>query len=92
MPAVTTAYHRAPDQRLAAALLGIGRVFDLLADRDLETLADEAREIGLVAMRRHAAHRHFFAVMLAAFGERDVERLDAATASSKNSSKKSPMR
>ena len=67
------AHDVALDHRLAAALLGLGRVFDLLADGDLEALADQAREIGLVAVDRHAAHRDVLARVLAALGERDVE-------------------
>ena len=68
------AHHGALDHRLGAALLGLGRILDLLADRDLEALADQPRQIGLVAVHRHAAHLDVFAQMLAALGQRDVER------------------
>ncbi len=67
-------HDRALDHRLGAALLGLGGILDLLADRDLEALADQAREIGLVAVHRHAAHRDVLAQVLAALGQRDVER------------------
>ena len=68
------AHDGALDHRLGAALLGFGGILDLLADRDLEALADQAREIGLVAVHRHAAHLDVLAQMLAALGERDVQR------------------
>ena len=68
------AHHVAPDHRLGAALLGLGRILDLLADGDLEALADQLGEIALGGMHRHAAHRDVPAVMLAALGERDGER------------------
>ena len=61
------------DDRLRAALLGLGRILDLLADGDLEALADQARQIGLVAVHRYAAHLDVLAEMLAALGQRDVE-------------------
>ena len=65
---------RAPDERLAAAPAGLGRVLGLLADRDLEALPDQALEVALGAVHRHAAHRDVVALMAAALGERDVER------------------
>ena len=68
------AHDGAAHRRLAAALLGLGRVLHLLADGDLEALADQAREIGLGGMHRHAAHRDVGALVLAALGQRDVER------------------
>jgi len=66
--------HIAPDDGLAAALLGFGRVFDLIADGNLEAGADQPRQVSLVAVRRHAAHRDVLAQMLAALGQRDVQR------------------
>ena len=63
----------AGDDRSGAALLRLGRVLDLLADRDLEARADQPFEIGLVAVDRHAAHRDVGAGMLAALRQRDVE-------------------
>src|SRR5206468_6025713 len=65
--------HRAPDQRLAAAFLGIACVFDLIAERHLEPLADKTGQIGFMTMRGHPAHRNLNAVQLAALSERDVE-------------------
>ncbi len=67
-------HHGALDDRLRATLLGFGRILDLLADRDLEALADQPRQIGLVAVHRHAAHLDVVAEMLAALGEGDIER------------------
>ncbi len=64
----------APDHRFGAALLGLGRVLGLFADGDLEAAADQAHQIALVAVHRHAAHRNVLAQMLAALGQRDVER------------------
>ena len=48
-------HHVAPDHRLGAALLRLRRVLHLLADGDLEALPDQARQVGLVAVHRHAA-------------------------------------
>ena len=67
-------HDRALDRPLAAAPPRLGRVLDLLADRDLEAGADQPREICIAGMNRHAAHRDIGAVMLAALGQRDVER------------------
>ena len=62
VPGRHQAHHLAPDHRFGAALLGLGRVFDLLADRDPEALADQLGEIALGGMHRHAAHRDVLAV------------------------------
>ena len=61
-------------------------IFDLLADGDAEALADEAGEIGLGGVHRHAAHRDILALVLAALGEVMSSAAAAGTASSKNSS------
>ena len=83
----------AVDHRLGAALLRLGRALDLLGDGDAVAGPDQPREIGFGGVDRHAAHRDRRAVMLAARGQRDVEALRPPTlASSKNSSKKSPIR
>ena len=66
--------HR-PAQHLGAAPPRLGRVLDLVADRDLEPGADQPGEIGLGGMDRDAAHRNVGALVLAALGQRDVERL-----------------
>ena len=66
------AHHLAADRRLArSARLG---VLHLLGHRDAEAAADQTGEIGLGGMLRHAAHRHRRAVVLAALGQRDIER------------------
>src|SRR5206468_3536833 len=64
----------AAHRRLATALFRLRRVLDLFTDRDLEALADEAREIGLAGMNRNTAHRDVDAVMLTASRQGDVER------------------
>ena len=65
---------RAGDDALAPALLGVGRAFNLLGDRDTVPAADQPLEVDLGRMDRHAAHRDVRAEMLAAPGQRDVER------------------
>ena len=59
---------------LAAALLGLRRVFQLFADGDLVADADQAGEIALHRMDRHAGHRNVLALMLAPLGQGDAER------------------
>ena len=66
--------HIARDHRFRAALLGFGGVFGLFADRDTEALADQARQIGLGGMHRHAAHRNVLTRVMAALGQGDVQR------------------
>ena len=68
------AHHGALDQRLAAPAPGRGRVLGLLADRDLETLLDQALQVSLGAVHRHAAHRDVGLAVAATPGERDVQR------------------
>ena len=66
---------RAVDHRLGRrALARFGRALDLLGDGDAVAGPDQPREIGLGGVDRHAAHRDRLAVMLAARGQRDVER------------------
>ncbi len=60
---------------LRAALLGLRRILHLLADRDPEALADQLLQIAFRGVNRHAAHRDILALVLAALGERDVQRL-----------------
>ena len=69
------AHHGAPHRPFAAAFSGLGRVLDLLADRHLEPGADQAGEIGFGGVDRDAAHRDVGALVPAALGQRDVERL-----------------
>ena len=69
------AHDVARDERLrSAARLGLGGGFDLFGDRDAVAGADQAGEIGFGRMDGDAAHRHRLAAMLAARGQRDVER------------------
>ncbi len=66
---------RPPHRPLAAAPPRLGGIFDLVADRDLEPGADQPREIGFGGVDRDAAHRDVGAVVPAALGQRDIERL-----------------
>ena len=50
------AHHVAPDHGLGPALPRLGRVLDLLAHRDAMALRDQALEIFVGGMHRHAAH------------------------------------
>ena len=60
--------------RLVAALLGLGRVLGLLADGDAMAGGDQALEIVIGTLDRHAAHRDVVALVLAALGQNDAER------------------
>ena len=53
--------------------LGQARVLDLLADRDLESLANQLRDIALGRMVRHATHGDGDAFFLVARGQRDLQ-------------------
>ena len=68
------AHHVAPHHALGAALLRLGRVLELLAHRDAVAERDQAVQIFVGALDRHAAHRDVAAQMLAALGEHDAER------------------
>ena len=68
------AHHVAPHHALGAALLRLGRVLELLADRDAVAERDQAVQIFVGALDRHAAHRDVGAQMLAALGQHDAER------------------
>ncbi len=74
VPGVTKPHDVALDDRLCSSLLRLRRVFDLLADRDAMAERDEAVEIIVGALDRHAAHADVFALMLAPFGEDYAER------------------
>ena len=65
---------RTTSRRIGAFAGARLRVLHLLGDRDAEAAADQAGEVGLGGMHRHAAHRDRLAGMLAALGQRDVER------------------
>ena len=74
VPGVTrrTTSRRTTD--FGAALPGLGRVLDLLADRDAVAGRDQPLQIVVGALDRHAAHRDVLALMLAALGQHDAER------------------
>ena len=61
------------DDRLGAALLRLGRVFQLFGDGDAEALADQGEKVTLGRVDRDAAHGDGFAQVEAPFGEGDVE-------------------
>ncbi len=67
-------HHVAPHHALVAALARFRRVLELLADRDAVAERDQAMQIFVGALDRHAAHRDVAAQMLAALGEHDAER------------------
>ena len=62
------------DDRFRAAPLRFGRILELLADRDAMAERDQAVEVVVGALDRHAAHADVLAVVLAALGEHDAER------------------
>ena len=68
-------HHVAFHDRLVAAFLGLRGALHLLADRHAKPLADQRQQVAFGGMHRHAAHGDILALMLAAFGERDVQRL-----------------
>jgi hypothetical protein len=67
------AHDIAIDHGFRAAFLRVCRAFELFADRDAKTLADQRQKIAFGGMDRHPAHRDILPVMLAAFGERNVQ-------------------
>ena len=67
-------HHVAAHHAFVAALSRLRRVFELLADRDPVALRDQAVQIFVGALDRHAAHRNVAAEMLAALGQDDAER------------------
>ena len=64
-------HHGPADRRLADAKL---RIFHLLANRHAKAAPDEAGQIGVRRMHGHAAHLDRPPGVLAAMGQRDVER------------------
>jgi hypothetical protein len=66
------------DDAFGAALLGLGGVFQLFANGDLEAGADQLGEIGLGRVHGHAGHGDVLARMLAAIGQGDPQRLGRA--------------
>ncbi len=64
----------APHHGLGAALARLGRVFQLLADRDAVPGRDQPLQVIIGAMHGHAAHRDVDALVPATLGEHDSER------------------
>ena len=62
------------DERLGTPRLCLRGCFGLFGNRHPVSGTDQPREIGLGAVHRHTAHRDRRAAMLAARGERDIER------------------
>ena len=67
-------HHVASNHGLGAALAGLGRILELLADRHPVALPDQPLQVVVGAHHRHAAHRDVLAEMLAALGQHDAER------------------
>ncbi len=68
------AHDVAPHHGLGAALARLGRVLQLLADRDAVTGRDQPLQVIVGPVHRHAAHRDVDALVPAALGEHDAER------------------
>ena len=62
--------HQLVTLALACLLRGLG----LFANRDLEAFADQLRQITLMTVDRHPAHRNIRTVMTAPLGQRDIQR------------------
>ena len=60
---------------LGAPLPCLRRVFQLLADSDPVSHADQFLQIGVCRMDGHPAHGDILALVLAALGQRDAERI-----------------
>ncbi|MGX1138793.1 hypothetical protein AB7M11_003029 [Bradyrhizobium ottawaense] len=67
-------HHAAADHTLVATRLRGSGILGLLADRDAVPGRDQAVQIVLGALDRHAAHRDVGALMLAALRQHDAER------------------
>ena len=72
------ARHLAVHDRLRPPLLGRLWVFHLLADGDAEARADQLGEVGVGRVHRHAGHGDGLALVLAAVGQGDAQRLRRA--------------
>ncbi|MHC2948546.1 hypothetical protein ACVIJX_005694 [Bradyrhizobium diazoefficiens] len=68
-------HHAAAHHALVAARFRGGGILGLLADRDPVAGRDQAVQIILGALDRNAAHRDVRALVLAALGQHDAERL-----------------
>ena len=67
-------HHAAADHALVAARPRSGGGLGLFAHRDAMAGADQAMQVILGALDRHAAHRDVHALMLAALGQHDAKR------------------
>jgi len=61
------------DHGLAAALLGLGGIFQLFADGDLVAQADQPGQIAFHRMDRHTGHGDVLALVLAPLGQGDAQ-------------------
>ena len=87
VPAVTMRTTSRRTRARPAAPAGLGRVLELLADRDLEALADQPVQVELGAVHRHAAHRDVLAARgVRVWSARCPARGPPPRASAKNSS------
>ena len=67
-------HHVAAHDAFGAAFARLGGIFELFAHGDAVAERDEAMQIFVGALDRHAAHRNVAAEMLAALGQHDAER------------------
>ena len=74
VPGVTSRTTSRLTTDFGAAPLRLGRILELLADRDAMAKRDQPVEVVVGALDRHAAHADVLAVVLAALGEHDAER------------------
>ena len=65
----------ATNDRLGAALPGLGRVFHLLTDRHAKPCPDQLGQVAFRRMGGHPRHGDILSTMLAAIGERNANRL-----------------
>ena len=68
-------HHITVDDRFRSPLFRLGRAFHLFAHGHAKSLADERQQIAFGGMNRNTTHRDVIAIMFAAFGQGDVQRL-----------------
>ena len=74
MPGVTSRTTSRRTTLLPPRLRASAGIFELLAHRDPVAERDQAMQIFVGALDRHAAHRNIAAEMFAALGQHDAER------------------